>query len=1127
MKSIRGTSIVLLLSVLALTPAVIAQDITGSISGTVTDASGAGVPNAKVTVTATDRNQVVRTASTDGSGNYTAPLLDIGTYSVTVEAKGFKKTTQKDIAVNVNDRLTVNLTLEIGDVSTEVTVEAAPISVDLQSAAASGLVTGNQVRELQLNTRNFAQLVAMVPGVSTGNGDQLYVGATAPAGASTGVSFAVNGARTSANYWTVDGADNVDRGSNGTILNFPSIDALAEFKVLRSSYSAEFGRSAGGQINVATKSGTNQLHGDAYEFVRNNAFAANNFLNNASNVNLGSDGKARVPPLRYNNFGYTVGGPVWIPKVYNGKNKTFFFFSQEFRRIIVNTTPTLTAPTADEERGLFPHAVCVAASAGACTQTATQIANINPVAAAYLKDVFSGAPTAGTGNLLFPVLGNVYNARQELYKIDHNFGQKLQLSGRFLKDNIPTVEPQGLFQGTGPLPGVGNTTTNAPGKSWVIRATSAFSPSWLNEGGYNYSYGAILSDPTGTISAAKSPDIKVTLPFTPTLLRVPALSFGGGGSSVASFGPYRDFNRNYNFYDNVTHIMGRHTLRFGFTQNFYQKTENAGGNNAGTFTFSGTSLPRPAGTSVYEQAFAEFLLGTVGTFTQDSLDLTPDVRTRQFEAYVQDDFRVRPNLTINLGVRYSLFKQTFDAKHMLTNFDPSLWTAAKAPQIDPKTGNLVAGTGDPLNGISINGQTSPFGDKVANQDNKDFAPRIGFAWDPFGKGKTSIRAGYGIYYDSILYGIFEQNIFNNPPFVNSVSILNTRLENPAGGTTSVSLSPKRIRGTPVPYQTPYAQQWSFEIQQQLSKDALISIGYFGSKGTHLLGIVDINEARPGAAIAAGLVPAGTVFTSSNIGLINSVRPYLGYSAINSVETWFNSNYHSMQFSVQKRLGGSSTINLSYTFSKNLTDNRSDRSNAPQNTYNRHDGEYGLASFDRRHIATINYIYELPFFKNQPGLAGHVLGGWQLSGITQFSTGLALDPASSLGTDPAGLGTVLSTSVAGPRPDAVCDPNTGGARNQFQWLNTACFADVPKGEVRPGNAGRGIINGPGLQRWDMAAFKNIRISESAKFQFRAEAFNVFNHTNPNAISVSLGASTYGRVTSYRDPRLLQLGLKFYF
>jgi hypothetical protein len=406
------------------------------------------------------------------------------------------------------------------------------------------------------------------------------------------------------------------------------------------------------------------------------------------------------------------------------------------------------------------------------------------------------------------------------------------------------------------------------------------------------------------------------------------------------------------------------------------------------------------------------------------------------------------------------------------------------------------------------------------------APRLGFAWDPFGHGKTSIRGGYGIYYDSVLYGIYEQNIFTNPPFVNSVTILNTKLDNPAGGTTSVSLSPKALRATGVPYQTPYAQQWSLEMQHQVMKDMLLSVGYFGTKGTHLLGIVDLNEAQPGAAIAAGLVPPGTVFTSANTGLLNSVRPFLGYQAINSVQSWFNSNYNSLQVSAEKRLGGNSLVNVSYTWSKNLTDNRSDRSNAPQNTYNRHEGEYGLAAFDRRHIATINYVYEIPFMKAQQGLAGHVLGGWELSGITQFSTGLSLDPASSNGRDPAGLG-IIGASSAGPRPDWMCNPNSGGARNQFQWFNPACFVEVPAGQVRPGNGGRGIIQGPGLQRWDMAAFKNIRLRESVKFQFRAEAFNVFNHTNPNAISVSLGSSTYDRVTSYRDPRILQLGLKFYF
>jgi hypothetical protein len=317
-----------------------------------------------------------------------------------------------------------------------------------------------------------------------------------------------------------------------------------------------------------------------------------------------------------------------------------------------------------------------------------------------------------------------------------------------------------------------------------------------------------------------------------------------------------------------------------------------------------------------------------------------------------------------------------------------------------------------------------------------------------------------------------------------------------------------------------------EVQHQIGRSALLSVGYFGSKGTHLLGIVDINEVPPGLAVTSGLVPAGTVFTSANTPLLNSLRPYRGYAAINSIETWFNSNYHSLQVNVEKRFGGNSLINLAYTYSKNLTDNQSDRSNAAQNTYNRHEGEYGLASFDRRHIATINYVYELPFLRAQKGLLGHVLGGWEISGITQLTTGLPLSPASSLGRDPAGLG-IIGSSSAGPRPDWACNPNVGAPHTRQQWFNTSCFVDVPAGVIRPGNAGRGIIQGPGLERWDVSLFKNLRFGERASFQFRAEAFNVFNHTNPNGIGTSLGSSTYGQITSYRDPRLLQLAAKFYF
>ncbi len=1107
----------------------LAQDITGSIAGAVLDPSGAAVPGASLVITNTDRNQIVRTLITDSAGLYSAPGLMIGTYSIKVEAKGFKTAVRPGIVLNVNDRLTVNINLEVGEITEQVTVQEAAVAVELQSASASNLISGTQIRELSLNNRNYEQLVALMPGVSSGASDQLYIGATNPLGSNV-VSFAINGQRNSANYWTVDGADNVDRGSNLTLLNYPSVDALAEFKVLRSTYSAEFGRAGGGQINVVTKSGTSQFHGSFYEFVRNDAFAANNWINNANKVNLGPDGKARVPPLRYNDFGYTIGGPVYIPGHYNkDRNKTFFFFSQEFRRVITYATPTAVVPTDGMKKGIFSTPVCVAFSGAVCAQTGTEINNINPVAAAYIKDIFSQIPS-GAADFSLPVpQRNIFNARQDLLRIDHTFSQKFSIWGRLLNDSIPTSEPGGLFTAS-PLPNVATTATNAPGRTWVVHALYNFNPNLMNEVGYNKSYGAIVSDPTGLDATALSPDIKINLPFPVTLARIPSLSFTSG-SGIAGFGPYRDYNRNHAVYDNFTWIRGRHMMKYGLTINHYQKTENAGGNNVGTFSF--TNNGAPPGTPAFAQAWANFLLGNVATFTQASLDLTPDIRTWQWEAYAQDDFRIRRNLTLNLGIRYSAFRQPIDAKNMLTAFDPAVFNPANAPKIDPATGNLVSlSSGNPLNGLIINKSdaqygNSPYGNKVANENNGNFAPRIGVVWDPFGKGKTSIRTGYGIYYDSILFGIYEQNIFNNPPYVSSISIPNTRLENPAAGTPSVSLNPKVIRSTPVPYQTPYVQQWSLDVQQQLSRDLVLDVGYFGSKGTHLLGIVDINEVYPGVGFAAGLhTGSGTAFTSADTPRLNAVRPYLGYNVINSIETWFNSNYNSLQVALEKKLGAAGVFNLAYTWSHNLTDNQSDRSNAAQNTYDWHNGEYGPAALDKRHVLTLSYVYELPIFKTAAGVKKYALAGWEVSGLTSFVAGSPLTAATS-NVDPAGLG-ILGSSAAAPRPDMICDPNAHAPHTVAQWFNTSCFVNVPAGEIRPGNSGRGVILGPGAQTWNFSLFKNFAFTERWRAQLRGEFFNIFNHPNPLGLgSTNITSSLYGRVTSFHDPRIIQIGAKLYF
>jgi outer membrane receptor protein involved in Fe transport len=1106
-----------------------AQEITGSISGTVQDASGGAVAGAKVTITNTDRNTVARTITTDADGVYTAALLDVGHYSVSVEAKGFKTAVNQGIALNVNDKLTINFRLEVGDVQQQVTVESGPIQVQLQSAEQSTTINGGQIRELALITRNYEQLVALMPGVSFASTDQLYVGVSLPSGVTAVVPFAIGGARNSASAWQVDGADNIDRGSNLTLLTTPSIDAIEEFKVQRDTYGADLGRAGGGQISVITRSGTNQFHGDLFEFVRNNDFAANNFYANATSQNLGANGKAQVPPLHYNDFGWTLGGPIVIPKIYDSrkmdKHQTYFFFSEEFRRVITYATGTAVVPTAAELNGIFPTPVCVQYSGSTCAQTATQIANIDPVAKQYIKDIYSRVPLPSSTNTLVNVFRNVYNFEQEIYKLDHNFNQKLQLSARFQRDQIPTIEPTGLFSLGETIPGVGITSTNAPGRTWVVRATSTLTPTWVNEAGWNFSYGAILSNPVGTVNSQYSPDIKVPMPFPVTLSRVPSLSFSAG-TGIAGFGPYRDYNRNHNLYDNMTRVMGRHTLKFGGTYNHYQKKENAAGNNAGTFVFTPASVP--SGTTTFNQAFANFLLGNVASFSQASADLTPDIRAQQFELYVQDDWHVRPNFTLNVGLRYSNFRQPIDANHQLTNFDPAVYNPAQAPPL-LSSGLLAPGAPNPyLNGIIIGGKTSPFGDKVGAQDNTNFAPRFGFAWDPSGAGKTAIRGGYGIFFDSTLYGIYEQNIFDNPPFVNSATITNTTLDNPAGGTATVSNTPKNPWATPYNYQTPYMQQWSFEIQRQITSSGIFNIAYVGSKGTHLLGNIDLNELPPGLAYSSGLIAAGTPITSANTTVLNLLRPYQGYGAFaQAIETWFNSNYNSLQISGQKRFRANTQINFAYTWSRNLTDNQSDRSNAAQNTYNFNRGEYGPALYDRTQVFNVNFVYTLPFFREQKGFAGKALGGWEVAGIGQYYTGLPYT-ATTANLDPAGLG-IIGPSAATLRPDLVCNPNNG-PKTRAEWFNTACFQDPPAASGRVGNEGRGVIRGPGFEGWSFSASKNVTFGPEQRFRFqlRGEASNAFNHTNPSTFgSLSRISTLFGVVTGYRDPRIIQLGAKLYF
>jgi outer membrane receptor protein involved in Fe transport len=1140
-----------------------AQEVSGSISGTVTDSTGAAIKGATVTFLDVDKGLVVRSVPTNNSGFYTAPSLPLGSYKITISDAGFGDQNVTGIALHANDTLTVNGKLKAG-ASENVTVSADTEQINFESGAQQTLIDGTQVRELTLSTRNYEALVGLQPGVAYTGGDQIYIGNSNPSGATNVVSFSINGARTSGNDWTVDGADNVDRGSNYTLLTYPSVDAIAEFKTLRGTYSAEYGRSASGQVNVITKSGTHDFHGDAYEFVRNNLFNANDVLNKLTTTpSGGAKTTSSRSILRYNDFGYTFGGPVLLPKIYDGrKHGTFFFFSQEIRRVILYKPVTLTGvPSLAERQGNFSVNVCTAAQTsptGACTTTGTQTVPISSVVAqAFLQDIYAnvGQPDA-TGTLILAPQRNIYNGNQQIGRIDQTFGTKLSMFFRIVNDSIPTIEPGGLFQGNG-YPGVNTTLTNAPGRTYLGHATYIISPKMLIEGGYAYSHGALLSDPIGTAAFANSPDIAAAesapgrLLFQSTLPRIPTISFTGG-TGLTTYGPYRDFNRNHNVFADLTRTLGNHTLKVGVDYNHYNKQENNASANAGSFSFTNGNKPTGSTQQPYQQSFANFLSGYVTTFSQASFDVTPNIMANQYEIYAQDDWKATPRLTLNFGVRYSHFGQPTDGNNNLTTFDPTLYVANNAPTID-KNG-LVCVVGAPCtgvapngsityaqavtNGVSINNKNSPYGAMVGKTDKLDFAPRFGFAFDVFGDGKTSLRGGYGIAFDSSLFGTYEQNIFQNPPFVQTPNVSNTCFDAPNCVPANVSYAAQLIRATSPNFRTPYDQQFSLSVQQQAPLGIVTELAYVGSLQTHLLGLIDINEAPVGAFAAAN---PGVTVTSGNTSLVNQYRPYKGYQAINSVNPIYTGNYNSLQASAKRSFSHGSEVGVNYTFSKALTDAAADRSGAPQISAKPH-AEYGLAAADRRNMFNINTVYVVPYMYAQRGIAGHLLGGWEVSALAFANSGLPLNVTSS-SLDPAGVG-FLGSSAAGGRPDIVSNPNIGtpsyAIRNRLHWFDVNSFTAVPAGQIRGGNAPRNSVIGPGWWRADVGVFKNIRIYDHVTMQVRGEAYNVFNHTNPDGIqtasivngynattNVTSYSSTAGNITSYRDKRIMQLGAKIVF
>jgi len=1176
-----------LMFVVCLGAVALAQD-TASITGTVTDPTGAAIPGAQVSVTNSALG-INRTASSNASGDYLVAALPIGSYNLTVTAAGFKKFDASGIILRVAQKARVDVSMQVGGGKEEVTVEGASVAqVETQSSELSGAVTGKEISQLELNGRNFTQLITLVPGVSNQTGQD-----EAGVGVSGSVMFSVNGGRTEYNNWEMDGGDVMDNGSNSTINVYPSVDAIAEFKVLTSNYGAQYGRNGSGTVEVETKAGTSSFHGDLYEFVRNDKF------------NATPQFQSDVPPYKKNDFGFTIGGPIFIPGHYNtNKQKTFFFWSEEWRRDRVPAAgffSSTTVPTLAERGGNFddvcPGPNCPVEPAllnGQPNPLAGQPfpGNQVPIADATTVNALTALipqPNIGADTWFeTPTLPT--NWREELFRIDQNFTDKIRGTFRYIHDSWVQDYPVPLWTAGTTFPTV-QTNFNGPGVSMVARLTVTASPSLLNEFVASYTTDHIS---TSLIGAWQRPPGMLPIGIYDNGFggKVTGVSLAGGQYNLAEdpgYVPNGPLNSNptYTFRDNVTKIVGPHNLQFGGYFVIAQKNElpQPGIGTNGLLSFDTSSTVSTG------NAFADLLIGQVANFQQEKAATKTYNRYKIFEPYFQDDWHATSRLTLNIGLRISMFGTYREIHHSAWNFDPTFYVPG-ASSVDPNTGLVV---GNPFNGWVQCGVTQGVPDGCMTGHLFNPAPRLGFAWDPKGDGKWALRGGYGIFYEHTNQGeanagTLEQynpgsqtaTIFNISGYGNIV---------PQGTGTS----PLSFVSIPSRAVWPYMQQWHLDLQHEIARNTVATISYVGSKGTHLTRSYEYNQIHPvpasqnpykaGEPIGGGIdangnplhddcdtmeTPSGVPVTGQaaiNLSVAcgadpNPYRPFLGIGDITRKDESGSSIYHALQVAVRHSVGGLQ-LNFAYTYSHSIDDSSDYGDSGFVNAYDLNTFR-ASSNFDQRHNINIGYVYDLPFFKNK-GLANRVLGGWEWSGITLIASGTPFSVynggVGSIPGDNAGVANTFATG--GSFPDIVGDPRANVSNFSLEGFGPLLYN--PSAFVAPtgltfGDAGRNILNNPWRTNFDMALLKHIAVTESKYFEFRAEAFNVFNHTewawlggdagsaadNANGSGIT-GANSIGcyggsnnsagdpscaalgllRPNATHNARVLQLALKFIF